>query len=71
MTDKDSWERYEKLVLDKLDAHGKLLTAIHAEQIRLQVEMGIVKTKLMMIGAVSGSVGGIITMLLSIYFRKG
>lgn len=55
------WERYEKLVIDKLDDHGKTLKSIHDEVIKLQIEMGIVKTKLALIGALSGGASAIVT----------
>lgn len=58
MTDRDSWERYEKMVIDKLDDHTRTLETIHKELIKVQVEMGIVKTKLALIGILSGMVSG-------------
>jgi hypothetical protein len=65
MTDRpNTWEQYEKLVLDKLDDHGKTLKNIHDEVIRLQIEMGVVKTKLALIGAASGGASAVVTTVL-------
>lgn len=68
MTDRpNTWEQYEKLVLDKLDDHGKTLKNIHDEVIRLQIEMGVVKTKLALIGGVSGAASAVVTTILVNY----
>jgi hypothetical protein len=61
----DAWGRYEKLVIGKLDEHGKALGEIHREVIRLQVEMGVIKTKVGFIGAASGTAASLL-----IYFVK-
>lgn len=72
MTDRHNWDAYEKLVIGKLDDHTTALKAIHSEVIRLQVEMGIVKTKLSFIGFVSGMVGSILVMLIKQFMvRQG
>jgi hypothetical protein len=67
MTD-DAWGRYEKLVIGKLDEHGNALKEIHMELIRLQVDMGIVKTKVGLIGALSGSIAALLTGVVKHYF---
>lgn len=54
-SDNDDWGKYEKLVLEKLNEHGKSLKSIHEEVIKLQIEMGVVKTKVGFIGAMSGA----------------
>ena len=69
-TNSDSWERYEKLVLDKLDNHGDTLDTIYKELIKIQVEMGVVKTKLALIGVISGSLSSIAILFLNFYFTK-
>ena len=51
----DDWSRYEKLVLAQLKEHSRSLKSIHEEVIILQIEMGVVKTKVGFIGAMSGA----------------
>ncbi len=65
-----SWERYEKLVLDKLDNHATSLDLIYKELVNIQIEMGVVKTKLAMIGALSGACSSVIVMVLSHFIIK-
>ena len=65
MTSKNDWDTYERLVIGKLDDHTASLRAIHDEVIRLQIEMGVVKTKLGFIGLMSGMVGSTIITLIN------
>jgi hypothetical protein len=54
-----SWNQYEKLILNKLDEHTKAIKEVHDEIVNIKVEMGVAKTKLSIIGIVSGMFSGI------------
>ncbi len=66
-----SWEVYEKLILDKLDNHGSSLESIYKTLVDIQIEMGIVKTKLALIGALSGGVSSIAISIIVHFVKAG
>ena len=55
------WDAAGMMVMRMLEDHGKLLKEIRDEQIESKVEIGVIKTKLAMIGIASGTLSGSIT----------
>ena len=58
------WGAAGMMVMRMLEDHGKLLKEIRDEQINSQVEIGIIKTKLALIGVVSGAISGTATAII-------
>ncbi len=55
------WGEAGMMVMHILKEHTELLTKIREDQVNNKVEIGVIKTKLAMIGALSGAVSGSIT----------
>ena len=54
MSDNSSWEQYQKLVLAKLDDHGKDIGKIREDTARMRVEVGALKVRSGIWGALAG-----------------
>jgi len=65
MSDKvGDWGAAGMMVMRMLEDHGKLLKEIRDEQVNNQVEIGIIKTKLAIIGVISGAISGTATAII-------
>ena len=58
----DSWEQYQKLVMDKLSEHDEKFTSIENKLISLQVDIATLKVK----AGVWGGVAGLIPVVIAI-----
>ena len=58
------WDAAGMMVMRILNDHGKLLKQIRDDQIDSKVEIGVIKTKLAMIGALSGAISGSVTAII-------
>ena len=58
------WGAAGMMVMRMLEDHGKLLKEIRDEQVNNQVEIGIIKTKLAIIGVISGAISGTATAII-------
>jgi hypothetical protein len=66
----NSWERYEKMVIEKLDSHTHLMENIRDDIVEIKVEIGVIKTKLAMIGGVSGAMASFAVMAAKYFMGK-
>ena len=58
----DSWEQYQKLVMDKLSEHDEKFTSIENKLISLQVDIATLKVK----AGVWGGVAGLIPVVIAV-----
>jgi len=65
MDDKnDSWERYQNLVIDKLDSHSKKFDEVEDHLTKIQIEIATLKVKASLWGGVGGLIPIVIAMVL-------
>lgn len=63
MDDKNGgWERYQNLVIDKLDNHSKKFDEVENHLTKIQVEIATLKVK----ASLWGGVGGLIPIVIAI-----
>lgn len=62
-TDTNGWDRYQKLVLAKLEDHDKLLGNISSELTNIKVELGQLRVKAGVWGAIGAAIPTIAAVL--------
>ncbi len=71
MGDKESWDKYELLVLDRLETHQNDLKSIEKNFNDLKVEVALLKQKMLIIGAgTSLFVSAIVSVITAIVIKK-
>jgi len=60
----DSWEQYQKLVMDKLSEHDEKFTSIENKLISLQVDIATLKVKAGVWGGVAGLIPAVIAIVM-------
>ena len=71
MGDKESWDKYELLVLDRLETHQNDLKSIEKNFNELKVEVALLKQKMLIIGAgTSLFVSAIVSVITAIVIKK-
>ena len=66
----DSWLRYEKMVLSKLDHDGELIERLREDLSAMRAEMSALKMKVSLIGGASGLATGVVSMMISQFGGK-
>ena len=64
MASTNGWSEYQKLVLSKLDEHGKALVTIQSDLTVLKVETGMLKVKSGLWGFAAGLLPALAALLL-------
>ncbi len=71
MGDKESWDKYELLVLDRLETHQNDLKSIEKNFNELKVEVALLKQKMLIIGAgTSLFVSAVVSVITAIVIKK-
>ena len=60
----ESWEKYQKMVIDKLDNHSKRFEEVAQHLTKIQVEIATLKVKASIWGGIAGMIPLIIAILL-------
>ena len=64
MADRNGWNQYQKLVMDKLDEHDEKFTNIESKLTQIQVDIATLKVKAGVWGGVAGLVPVVLGLVL-------
>lgn len=64
---RNGWDRYQIMVLEKLDGHDKLLEKINDQIVDVKVEIATLKVKAGVWGAVAGAIPTIAALLFYLF----
>ena len=62
MAEDNGWSKYEKMVIDKLDAHDDKFNGIESKLTQIQVDIATLKVK----AGIWGGIGGLIPAVIAI-----
>ena len=71
MADIDSWSKYEKMVIDKLDEHGNKFNEIESKLTQIQVDIATLKVKASVWGGLAGLVPVVLGLVLFFLTQAG
>ena len=71
MADIDSWSKYEKMVIDKLDEHGNKFNEIESKLTQIQVDIATLKVKAGIWGGIAGLVPVVLGLVLFFVTQAG